>query len=183
VLGIDVGAATPANTKPGSSLGQRIAQRKKERKIKLDRNNIERVQNQCTRTQGKLRTLSDSYTRSIDNRSKVYRVIDAKLWIIIGSLKFIDKDTFKLEQNRLNYLKEVKAFDNSSAQFKQTIDDIMAMNCRADPNGFISLVATARLYNQQVRTSFKDIKGYLVNEVKPTITQYSDDLKIKTSTE
>lgn len=176
-------AKSPADTAPGSSLEQRIAQRKKERGIKLNTNSKSRLQSQCTFTQGKLRTISDSYNTSSDSRDKVYRSIDAKLWVIIGSLKLINKDTFKLEQQRTEYAKRIQAFENQSSEFRQSINDIMAMNCKADPVGFMALVGTARLYNAQVRSSFISIKSYLVDQIQPTITQQANDLKLKTSTE
>lgn len=176
-------ASNPANTAPGSTLEQRIAQRKKERKIKLDEINKTRLQNQCVYAQANLRTLTDSYSKTADNRDKVYRGIDAKLWIIIGSLKLINKDTFKLEQQRQEYLKRVLAFENQSNQFQQTINDMLAMNCKADPTGFKALLETARLYNAQIRSSFIGIRSYLIDQVQQTVSQQADDLKLKTSTE
>lgn len=176
-------ATNPKNTPPGSSLEQRIAQRKKERKIKLDDNTKTRLEGQCVYAQGNLRTLTDSYSKSSDNRDKVYRSIDAKLWIVIGSLKLINKDTFSLEQQRLEYLKRVQAFEGQSSQFQQVINDMLAMNCKADPVGFKALLETARIYNAQIRSSFIGIKSYLIDHVQQTITQQADDLKLKTSTE
>lgn len=176
-------ASNPANTAPGSTLDQRVAQRKKERQIKLDDINKTRLQAQCVYAQGALRTLTDSYSKASDNRDKVYRGIDAKLWIIIGSLKLINKDTFKLEQQRQDYLKRVLAFENQSTQFQQTINDMLAMNCKADPNGFKALLETARLYNAQIRSSFISIRSYLIDQVQQTISQQADDLKLKTSME
>jgi hypothetical protein len=176
-------AANPANTPPGSSLAQRVAQRKKERKIKLDDNTKTRLQGQCVYAQGNLRTLTDSYSKSSDSRDKVYRSIDAKLWIVIGSLKLINKDTFSLEQQRLEYLKRVQAFENQSTQFQQVINDMLAMNCKADPVGFKALLETARIYNAQVRSSFIGIKSYLIDQVQQTVNQQADDLKLKTSTQ
>lgn len=183
-LGSYVSAASnPANTPPGSSLQQRITQRKAERQLKLDDLTKSRLESQCVYAQGKLRTLTDSYSTSSNNRDGVYRSIDAKLWIIIGSLKLINKDTFKLEQQRQEYLKRVQAFENQSTQFQQAINDILAMNCKADPVGFKALLETARLYNAQIRSSFIGIKSYLIDQVQQTINQQADDLKIKTSTQ
>lgn len=179
----EAATAPPVNTPPGSTLSQRISQRKGERKISLDKVNTIRVQSQCTRSQGVLRALSNDYTDMADARDKVYWGIDAKLWIIIGSLKLIGKDTFKLEQQKLAYDKQVRKFDNAAAQFKQTVSDITAMNCQADPNGFMSLIETARLYNAEIRQSFKDIKNQLVNNVSPVITQHANELKTNKVTE
>lgn len=183
-LGLKAEAASPpADAKPGSTLQQRIAQRKQERQIKLDKNDTVRLQAQCTAAQGRIRTMGDSYTTATENRDKVYRGIDAKIWIIIGSLKLINKDTYRLEQQRVELAKKIKAFDNQSAQFRQALGDITAMNCAADPTGFTALLETARLYNVQIRNTFKSIQSYIVDQVKPTITQQANDLKLNTTTE
>jgi hypothetical protein len=173
-------ASGPANTAPGSTLNQRVAQRKGEQRIKLNTNDKQRIQFQCTLAQSKLRTMGDTYSSSSDNRDKVYHQIDAALWIIIGKLKVAGKDTFSLEQQRTGYIKRVKAFENQSEEFQQVIKDMLAMNCKADPTGFKALLETARDYNAQIRSSFISIKAYLVDTVQPTISQQSDDLKIKT---
>ncbi len=176
-------ASNPGNTPAGSSLAQRIAQRKKERKIKLDDAAKTRLESQCVSAQGVLRTKTDGYSSSSDNRDKVYRSIDAKLWIVIGNLKLIGKDTFSLEQQRLEYLKRVQAFENQSTQFQQVINDMLAMNCQADPVGFKALLETGRIYNSQIRSSFIAIKSYLIDHVQQTVNQMADDLKLKTSTQ
>ena len=173
----------PENSKPGSTLEQRVAQRKAERKVTLDDKTVRRLETRCTNTQGKIRTLKSRYSDTSNNRNKTYRNIDAKMWVIIGSLKLIDKDTFKLEQQRLELAKQVAAFDNSSAQFRQVMDDAAAMNCRADPAGFMALIETARLYNAQIRKSFTSIRSYVIDTIKPTITEYSTELELKASTE
>jgi hypothetical protein len=176
----DAAVVPPKNTPPGSTLNQRIAQRKLERGTRLDTTNIQRIQSTCTGTQGIFRGYSENYSSMTANRDKVYGSIDAKLWIVIGSLKLVNEDTFKLEQQRLAFAKMVQKFDNQAAQFKQTVSDITAMNCQADPNGFVALVETSRLYNAQVRQSFKDIRNQVVNSLNPTITQHANDLRVNT---
>ncbi len=171
---------SPANTPPGSTLQQRITQRKNERQSRLNIDDKQRLQSQCTLAQSKLRTLGDTYSSSSDKRDKVYRNIDATLWIIIGKLKLADKDTYSLEQQRTSYIKRVQAFENQSDQFQQAVKDIVAMNCKADPTGFKALLQTARLYNAQIRSSFIGIKSYLIDTIQPTISKQSDSLKLKT---
>lgn len=175
--------SAPANAPAGSTLEQRVAQRKQERQTNLDEKAAKRVQDRCVRTQNKIRSTSKTYTDSSDNRNNVYRKIDAKLWITIGSLKLSNQDTFKLEQQRLELAKKVEAFDNSSAQMRQALDDASAINCASDPNGFMALIETTRQYNAQIRESFKDIKNYVVDQIKPTLTDHANNLKLKTNTE
>lgn len=173
----------PADTAPGSTLEQRVAQRKQERAITLDERTTERIQNRCVNAQNKIRSIRDTYTASSDNRNNVYKDVDAKLWVVIGSLKLVDKDTFKLEQQRLELAGKIKSFDNSTTQLRQTLDDMTAINCKADPVGFKALLETARLYNGQVRTSFTNIRSYIIDEIKPTLSAQANDLKVKASTE
>lgn len=173
----------PANPKPGSSLGQRIAQRKKERNIKLDEKSANRLEDRCVRTQNKIRAIRASYSEATDSRNNAYRKIDAKLWMVIGSLKLINQDTFKLEQQRSQLATKAKVFDNSATQLGQALDDAVAMNCAADVVGFKALIETARLYNAQVHSSFGDIRTFVIDQLQPTLTQYANDLKLKPSTE
>lgn len=173
-------SGSPANAKPGSTIDQRIAQRKKEQNVKLAQADISRLEGVCTNAQSVIRTLTDGYSNSANNRDKTYRGIDAKLWIIIGSLKLDGKDTFKLEQQRLEYIKRVQAYENQANQFQQSVSDLAAINCQADPVGFQALLQTARAYNAQIRSSFISIKSYLIDQIQPTITQHANDLKLNT---
>lgn len=181
--GMTQAQSAPGNAPAGSTLEQRIAQRKQERQTNLDEKATKRVQDRCVRTQNKIRSISKSYTDSSDNRNNVYRKIDAKLWMTIGSLKLVNQDTFKLEQQRLELAKKVQAFDNGSAQMRQALGDAAAINCASDPNGFMALIETVRQYNAQIRESFKDIKNYVVDQIKPTLTDHANNLKLKTNTE
>jgi len=178
---VSVGAQ--ADTPSGSTIEQRVNQRKQERKIALDENNKKRLESVCVNTQTKIRILRDEYVKVSDKRSEVYRKIDARLWVLIGSLKYINKDTFKLEQQRSEFLKQVKAYENSVSQFRQTLEDAAAINCKADPEGFKALIDTARLYNTQIRTQANGIRQYVTDQIKPTVTAHADALKPKTSTE
>lgn len=173
----------PANTAAGSSIEQRVNQRKQERQVKLDETNSKRLESVCVNTQTKVRILRDEYVKVADKRSEIYRKVDARLWVLIGSLKYINKDTFKLEQQRSELLKQVNAYENSVTQFRQTLEDTAAVNCKADPAGFKALIETARLYNSQIRTQANSIRQYVTDQIKPTVTAHANDLKPKTSTE
>lgn len=176
-------ASAQSDTPAGSSIQQRVSQRKQERKIALDENNKKRLESVCVNSQTKIRILRDEYVKVSDKRNEVYRKIDARLWVLIGSLKYVNKDTFKLEQQRSELLKQVKAYENSVNQFRQTLEDAAAINCKADAEGFKALVETAKLYNTQIRTQANGIRQYVTDQIKPTITAHANALKPKTSTE
>jgi hypothetical protein len=180
-LSATVSAQAP--TKPGSSLEQRVAQRKAERKIKLDEKSVKRLERSCVSAQTNLRQLRDEYVSVFDKRKEVYRKVDAKLWVAIGNLKYVNKDTFRLEQQRAQFLKQANAFDASADEFKQALDDISTMNCAADVVGFKAMVETTRLYNTKLRNQANGITNHVVNNIKPVLSNHANELRPRTSQE
>lgn len=175
--------AVPADPPAGGTLKQRTEQRIKEENVKLDAKELVRLKGRCVNTQNTVREVENKLGPIISNRQSVYKKVDAKLWIIIGELKLADKDTFNLEKQRAELAKKVAANDNTLNQYKQTLDDIVVINCEADPNGFIALVKTAREYHTILRTQSTGIKSYVVDTIKKTLTDFATDLQTKAATE
>lgn len=174
-------AQVPPTAPAGSNIDQRIAQRKAERKIALDQNNTQRLQNTCVNTQTKIREVRDNVVKVSNKRSEVYRKVDAKLWVAIGSLKYVNKDTFKLEQERGELLKQVMSFESMVKEYRTVLDDMANMNCKADVVGFKALLETARIYNAEIRKQSVAIKIQVINKVKPVLATHANELKPNTS--
>lgn len=173
----------PAPSAPGSSLEQRLAQRKAERKIVLNDKDQKRVVSQCKGAQEASRKIQRETTTIIDKRKSVYRIIDGKLWIINGQLKLAGKDTFNLEKARAELDAKVAAFTLTATGYQQSLDDLVLMNCQADPAGFKAILDTARLYYIQLQAGSGDIRGHIVNAVKPVMADYATQLQPKPNPE
>lgn len=173
----------PANPPAGGSFDQRLAQRKVERAITLDEKTQKRLTATCVAAQGKLRILQQNTNTAVANRTKVYQLIDAKLWVMIGKLKIAEQDTFELEKQRAALAAKIATFQETTKNYQQTIDDLLVVNCQADPIGFQSLLETARLYRTQVRTQTDGIKTHINDTIKPLLTSMATELQAKTSTE
>lgn len=173
----------PGPTAPGSTLEQRLAQRKQERQVKLTEKDQKRLISQCKGAQEISRKIQRDTTTTVDKRKAAYRVIDGKLWIINGQLKLGGNDTFKLEKVRAETDAKVQAFAATAANYQQTLDDLVLMNCQADPAGFKSIVDTARLYYAQLQAQSADIRGHIINAVKPVLADYATALQPKTNPE
>lgn len=169
----------PKDTKSGSTLEQRVTQRKAEREIKLNEEKKNRIVSSCKAAQNLIRGVRDSYVAPVDKRSKAYNQVDAKLWVIIGGLKIIEFDTFKLEQQRSELLSKFNAYEKNYAQFKQALDDAVNINCEADPVGFQALLETARIYSVKIRNQLNDITNFINNEIRQTLSSYAENLKVK----
>jgi hypothetical protein len=173
-------ADTPPSPAPaGSTLEQRTAQRKTERGTALSNNDQQRLVSTCRSAQTKIRTIQTAEVPMLDNRSQVYGSIDAKLWIVTGQLKLAKQDTFQLEKLRLALLAKSDNFQTAATNYKQALDDSLVINCQADPNGFKALLDTARIYNDQLRTQSADSHDYVVNTIKPALSDFVTKLQPK----
>lgn len=188
VIGLAIAAPVkaqvpPAATPAGSTIDQRLAQRKAERNVVLAEKDSVRLQTTCVSAQTKIRALQQKNDAATANRLKIYQQIDAKLWIMIGKLKVAEKDTFGLEKQRATLAEKTSVFQQTSAAYKQALDDAAVVNCKADPAGFKALVDTSRIYRTQVRDQTKGIFNYITNDVKQSLSTYANDLQTKPSTE
>jgi hypothetical protein len=174
--------APPGPTPTDSSFDQRLAQRKAERNVALDEKTQRRLVTVCTNAQAKVRALQQKTTPALDNRTKVYQQMDAKLWIMIGKLKLAENDTFSLEKQRAALVQKSNEFQATAKSYQQALDDLLVVNCRADQAGFKALVDTARLYRAQLRQQAKSIHDYVVNDIKATLSGFAADLQAKPST-
>lgn len=183
-LGVSVSAeSAPEPTKPGSTLEQRVAQRKAERAVKIDERTQQRLEGSCVRGQTNFRQIRDSYITVFDKRKEIYRKVDAKIWVAVGNLKYINKDTFKLEQQRAEFVRQTNGFEQTADEFRQTLDDLSTMNCAADVAAFQAMVETARLYNTQIRIRSDGIRTHVINNIKPILSGFADELRPKASQE
>ncbi len=169
---IGTGNIATADTKSppaGSTFEQRLAQRKKEQNIKLEKRDQARIEQRCVSAQTAITSLQQQLSEPINTRHKQYKNIDAKVWIAVGQLKLAGQDTFTLEKHQISYNKQRVQFEKLTAEYVQTLDDAVVINCKADPVGFVSLIETARSYLDQIRTQSEAIRTTTVNNVKPEL--------------
>jgi hypothetical protein len=173
----------PKVAKPGNSFEQRLAQRKDERKIRLDERDGQRLESKCVEAQNSIRALQQKTSTVLNNRNSVYQRVDAKLWIITGQLKLAEKDTFNLEKQRSKYVSSISKFQSAGNQYRQVLDDLTIINCQADPAGFKALLESARIYQNQLRNQSENIKSQVVNELKTALSKHATGMQPKPSTE
>lgn len=180
VIGTTAAQTAPTAPPPGSGIAQRLEQRKKERNVQLDDRTKKRLIDQCGAAQNSIRASQQRLTQLFTDRSKTYGQIDGKLWVAIGQLKLAQKDTFDLEKKRSVLSEKTATVTATSANFQQTLDDIVVMNCKADVVGFKALLDTARLYLVQLREQSAGINTYVVDDVKSVLTAQASELQPKT---
>lgn len=170
----------PATPAPGSVIAQRLEQRKKERNVQLDERTSKRLIEHCTDAQSNIRISQQRLSKLFIDRSKTYEQIDGKLWVTIGQLKLAQKDTFELEKNRALLAEKTSGAKLTAANYQQTLDDIVVINCKADIVGFKALLDTSRLYLVQLREQSNNIRTHIVDDIKPILTAKAAELQPKT---
>ncbi len=183
ILASSVYAALPPGAPaPGSTFAQRLEQRKQEQQVKMDKKEMDRLSGRCINVQSLIRPLQQATGQTVSKRTSTYQKIDAKLWVVIGQLKLAGKDTFKLEKQRTELAGKAAAFQTVSAQYQQTMDDILIINCQADIVGFKSLLETVRAYHNQVRTGSADVRSFVLDTIKPSLADYVTQLQPQAET-
>jgi hypothetical protein len=100
---------------------------------------------------------------------------------MVGQLKLANKDTFKFEQQHTEYVKKIAAFQTTGANFRQSLDDLVVVNCQGDIVGFKALLETARTYYTELYNQTADNNNYTLNTIKPTIDDFVAQLTPKTN--
>lgn len=175
-------ASEPVSPPAGSNLEARIQQRKAEQQVQLDNKETKRIEEQCRTAQPRISKIVEKTDQLIMNRVSSYQQIDGTLLVTVGKLKIAEKDTFALEQKRNEYLNKVGALKTNMIEYRQSLDDMVVMNCQADVVGFKAMLQTARAYNTRLRGESNEINLFLVDVIKPIIDDFAAQLEPKTET-
>ncbi len=168
--------AQVASPPAGSTFEQRLAQRKSEQKISLEEKDATRLSKRCSNAKTTINGLQQKLSETVSNRRKTYETIDAKLWVGIGQHKLAGQDTFALEKQQAIYRQQIDKFNVLSAEYLQTIDDIVVLNCQTDVIGFKALLETSRSYLTQIRAHNEVMRVHVVNNIKPELSNLGQKL-------
>lgn len=174
---------TPAEPPAGSTFDQRLVQRKKEQNEQLNTQTQQHVTSTCTQEQTGITKLQTKVTTMNSTRTTTYQKIDGILLITIGQLKLDQLDTFTLEQDRATLAQKISAFETTAADYRQTLGDLLTINCQADPVGYQALLDTARYYLTHLAAQSTDISSYIANTVQPVLQNFATQLQPKVNTD
>ncbi len=132
------------------NLSQRIAERKAALKTTLDAAAQTRIKAKCAAAQ-KLVTASKTRSdKAIQNRQKAYESISARMANLLTVLEKNNVDTTTIKDLQAQVKTAVEKLKTDVNTYNQTLTDLSAMDCTADPTGFKALLDTARTQRQQV---------------------------------
>lgn len=155
----------------------RAAERKAKLKTVLDTTQKRRIEDRCVASQGKITTLK-SKVQGYDKGYVVrYDTLLGKLSDISVKLKAKNLDTAKLDTATADLTTQVATFKSGVATYRQTIDDLTTMDCKADPAGFKAAVEASRSQLAALRSQVSVIRATLKDSVRPELQALRTQLK------
>lgn len=151
------------------TLADRIAEHKAAVKAKITNAQKLRLKAKCKASQGKVSSVTGRIKGLETSRAQVYKNITNRLNKLSEKLKEKGIDTTKLNTDITVLQEKIDTFNTDLAEFKQTVSDLSAMDCEADPEGFNAALVAARTARQQVHTDGLDVRVYLNDTIKPLL--------------
>ena len=169
---------TAQNTTTQKTLEQRIAERKTALKTALDATVQARLKTKCVAAQ-KLVTASKARSdKAIEVRQKAYQAISDRMENLVEALQNNNVDTSTLENLQAQVKTAIETLKKDVTAYNQTLADLSAMDCAADPAGFRATLDTAKTQRQQIAkdvAALKALKGKIIAELAKIKTQNSSE--------
>lgn len=145
----------------GSDRSQRITQRKAAYKAQLNSVPRARLLSNCQGAQARLSNLKAKNQFNLQMRQQTYSKLTDDLAKIIKSLKKQDVAVSKLSESQSKFDSAIKNYQADYQLYKTALDDAAAMDCRADPDGFLASLHESRALRSRLAADAAAIKAAL----------------------
>ena len=168
-------ATTPVTTDTtapsAADLKKRVDENKLLLKTKLDDATSKRIQLKCKASQ----TVVESHGKTVsilgEARGKAYTDLVANIQKLIDKLKNNGKDTIEVEADLKIVQTKITAVTDAIKTYQQTLADLKAIDCAADPTAFQATLNVARTQREAIRTAANDLHTYLQGTLKPALVK------------
>jgi hypothetical protein len=150
-------------------LAERIAKRKTELKTRIATSEKTRIQGKCVAAQTPLSTVKGHVTSMEKSRANVYANVIEKFNTLSEKLKNKGVDTTEFDADIATLKTKVDTLNTDLATYKQAVTDLVAMDCKTDPEGFKASLETARASLLKLKTDSDAIKAYIKDTIKPLL--------------
>ncbi len=159
-----------------STLQQRVEGYKNKVSTPPSQAELNRLKLRCSVSQTVLKGLQARITAAQEKRTKAYENVLDRLNKLDAALKEKSISTEKLEGQIKELDAKIKAFNADVATYKQAVEDSAEVECATDPLALKAGLQEARTQNAKLITEVAEIRSYVNNVIKPTLTQVKQDL-------
>jgi len=169
-------AQTTTTSDSKTDLKTRVEKRKTELKTKLTTAQKTRLQSKCKPSQAVLGTVKSRSLTAETKHGEVYGNSATKLTELSTKLKNKGADTTELDAAIVTLQGKITTFNTDLATYKEAINDLLEMDCAADPDGFKASLESARTAREAVRKDAADVRTYLKDTIKPLLATIRSQL-------
>ena len=164
----DDASTSQAQTKK-EDLQKRLEKRKEALKTKLTVAQEKRLGLRCKNAQAMIKDLQAKATKVHVNRAEAHKNLVTRLTTLQGKLDSKGADTAKLKTQITELQTKIAMFDTDLATYKQSVADLVDMDCTVDPAGFKASLEEARAELKKVQADSAAVKAYVKDTIKPTL--------------
>lgn len=165
------------NDDDAKSLAERIAKRKAELKIRLSNTEKLRLQTKCKASQGLISSVKGRIKGIETSRTHVYKNILEHLTSLSEKLKNKGANTDELNADITTLQTKIDTFNTDLAAYKQAVSDLVAIDCKTDPDGFKASLEAARAALQKVNQDALAVRSYINDTIKPLLKTIRTELE------
>lgn len=163
--------------KKAAELKKRIDENKATLKTKIDEATKKRITTKCKPAQIAVKGAETSANAITENRGKAYSKIAEKIDALIVKVKAQNIDTAALEAANATAKQKAETLSASLKTYQQTLADLQAMDCVADPTAFQATLEKARTQRETVKTQAQDLRTYISTTLKDAIKAVKKQLE------
>lgn len=160
-------------------LQERLNERLKSQKTKLNPAQKNRLQSTCKNAQGLLGPRHSKFKTNDKKRGDIYNGVVSKLTSLSKRLKERSLDTTELDAAITTLQGKITTFSADTAAYQEAIADLIEMDCAADPDAFKASLEVARSSLSTINGDSLGIRTHIKDVIRPILT----DLRAQLATE
>jgi hypothetical protein len=154
-----------------AALRARLDKRRSAVRARLSGTEQNNIKSKCGASQGNISSLRGRIKGIETSRTQVYQNLVERLTKASGLLSANGADVTELNAQIAELETKIAAFQSGLAEYKEAVTDIAAMDCASDPANFKASLEAARTSRTSLKTKSVEIKTYLRETIRPTLTE------------
>jgi hypothetical protein len=152
---------TPTSQEDSTTIDQRLAARRP--KVQLSAADKASIAAKCSLAQTAANDRKTKDTKAASIRLQTYNELVKRLTFLVDNLSSQGTDASGLLNAQNYFVASINNYLNDAQSYKTAIDDLVIMDCQADPAGFRATLNDARSYRAKLGPDVATIKNNLSN--------------------
>lgn len=174
---------TTTDTDSEKTREQRIQQRKDKLERRLTQAQLTTVRRRCEAAAGLVKANQARIKSFTVKRTQVYGGLVERLEALSPKLQAAGVDTTAYDEQVEELKSKAEAYETAIDSLQHAVDDLVDMDCTADPEGFVATQQEAIRLRTDVIAKGQDFRTYLKDTFKPTFTDIRTQLQAKRESE